>query len=189
MFFQLISTFPLFLRKQYLLSPQLIGILFAMNTIVVVAFEMILIHLLDQRNTMRLIAWGSLLMCLGFGMLPFGSGFWYALLTVLVWTVGEMLAMPQMLAYVASVSSRKTRSMYMGFQTTCVAIALMVGPLIGTMLYDRDHFGFWHWATVVGIVVWVGYYLLDWTDARNADDEPLAAINEPGVGSEAASRL
>jgi MFS family permease len=188
-FFQLISTFPLFLHKQYLLSPQLIGVLFAMNTIVVVAFEMILIHWLDQRNAMRLIAWGSLLMCLGFGMLPFGFGFWYALLTVMVWTVGEMLAMPQMLAYVASVSSRRTRSMYMGFQTTCVAIALMVGPLIGTMLYAQDPNGFWHWGTVVGVVVWAGYYLLDWFGARSQDREPLAAVNESGVGSKTAPRL
>ncbi len=188
-FFQLISTFPLFLDAEYHLSPQLIGVLFALNTIVVVAFEMILIHMLDQRNAMRLIAWGSLLMCLGFGILPFGYGFWFAALTVMVWTVGEMLAMPQMLAYVASVSSRKTRSMYMGFQTTCVAIALMVGPLIGTTLYHSDHVGFWHWATVVGVLVWLGYYLLDWFDARRSESKPQIAANEPSVGNKATTRL
>jgi predicted MFS family arabinose efflux permease len=160
-FFQLISTFPLFLKAEYQLSKIHIGTLFGANTLGVVAFEMVLIQLLERRNLMRLIAWGSLLMCWGFGLLPLGYGYWFAMATVLVWTVGEMLAMPQMLVYVAQTSNWTNRSVYMGCYTTCVALAMMVGPLVGTYLYQWDHHDCWHFATLMGLVVFAGFYWLE----------------------------
>lgn len=160
-FFQLISTFPLFLKSEYQLSKIQIGTLFGVNTLGVVAFEMVLVSLLEEHNLMRLIAWGSLLMCLGFGLLPLGYGYWFAMATVLVWTVGEMLAMPQMLVYVTQASQRANRSVYMGLYTTCVALAMMIGPLVGTYLYQLDRQGCWHFATLVGLVVLAGFYCLD----------------------------
>jgi MFS family permease len=160
-FFQLISTFPIFLQAEYHLSKIQIGTLFGANTLGVVAFEMVLIQMLDRRNLMRMIAWGSLLMCLGFGLLPLGFGYWFAMATVSVWTVGEMLAMPQMLVYVTRVSNWTNRSLYMGCYTTCVAIAMMIGPLVGTYLYRWDHYNCWHFATVIGIICAVGFYLMD----------------------------
>lgn len=172
-FFQLISTFPIFLKAEYQLSKVEIGSLFGVNTLCVVAFEMVLIQLLDRKNLMRLIAWGSLLMCLGFGLLPFGMGYWFAMATVAVWTLGEMLAMPQMLAFVAQSSSSKNRSVYMGYYTTCVALSMMIGPLVGTQLYEWDHFLCWHVATLIGILACVGFYCLDGT--RSAP----AVIREP----------
>ena len=172
-FFQLISTFPIFLKAEYQLSKVEIGSLFGVNTLCVVAFEMVLIQLLDRKNLMRLIAWGSLLMCLGFGLLPFGMGYWFAMATVAVWTLGEMLAMPQMLAFVAQSSSSKNRSVYMGYYTTCVALSMMIGPLVGTQLYEWDHFLCWHVATVIGVLACAGFYCLDGT--RSAP----AVIREP----------
>lgn len=162
-FFQLISTFPLFLKAEYALTKFQIGTLFGFNTICVVAFEMVLIQSLDHARLMRLIAWGSMLMCLGYGLLPFGQGYLYAMFTVSFWTLGEMLAMPQMLAYVAQSSNDRNRSIYMGYYTTCVALAMMIGPLIGTQLYQRDHYDCWHWATIVGVFVFAGFMWLDRT--------------------------
>lgn len=160
-FFQLISTFPIFLKAEYQLTKVEIGSLFGVNTLGVVAFEMVLIQLLERQNLIRLIAWGSLFMCLGFGLLPFGVGYWFAMATVGVWTLGEMLAMPQMLAYVAQASTSRNRSAYMGFYTTCVALSMMIGPLIGTHLYEWDHRLCWHFASVVGVLACVGFYMLD----------------------------
>jgi predicted MFS family arabinose efflux permease len=162
-FFQLISTFPLFLSDEYQLSKRQIGGLFAIDTLVVVACEMLLIHWLAERRITRLIAWGAMLMCSGFGLLPSGSGFAYAVLTLKVWTVGEMLAMPQMLTFVAQASDQRSRSVYMGFFTTCVAMAMNLGPLVGGYLYQLDHSASWHTATGISLVVLVGFYGLDWS--------------------------
>lgn len=160
-FFQLISTFPLFLQNEFSLSEFEIGSLLACNTFGVVAFEMILIQSLERMRLMRMIAWGSFLMCFGFGLLPLGHGYWFAMATVAVWTVGEMLAMPQMLTYVAENSSAKTRSAYMGLYTTCVALAMMIGPIVGSTLYDLDHLRCWHVATIIGVLVCLGFHQLD----------------------------
>lgn len=160
-FFQLISTFPLFLKADYQLSKVEIGSLFGVNTLGVVAFEMVLIQMLERRNLVRLIAWGSLLMCVGFGLLPFGFGYWFAMATVGVWTLGEMLAMPQMLAYVAQASSNRNRSAYMGYYTTCVALSMMIGPLVGTYLYEWNHTLCWHFASAIGVLACIGFFALD----------------------------
>lgn len=173
-FFQLISTFPLFLKSEYGLSKFQIGTLFGANTLCVVAFEMVLIQMLDKKRLLMLIAWGSLFMCLGFGLLAFGAGYWFALATVMVWTLGEMLAMPQMLAYVSKSSTVSTRSLYMGCYTTCVALSMMIGPLLGTQLYNWDHYTCWHFATLVGLVVGLGFYVLESTTSA-ASAERLQA--------------
>ncbi len=174
-FFQLISTFPIFLKAEYQLSKVEIGTLFGVNTLGVVAFEMVLIQMLERKKLVRLIAWGSLFMCVGFGLLPFGAGYWFAMATVAVWTLGEMLAMPQMLAYVAQASTARNRSAYMGYYTTCVALSMMIGPLIGTHLYEWDHTLCWHFATIVGVLACIGFYLLD----RSVIDKSM----EPALSS------
>ncbi|MFO0941073.1 MAG: MFS transporter [Pirellulales bacterium] len=174
-FFQLISTFPIFLKAEYQLSKVEIGSLFGVNTLGVVAFEMVLIQMLERKNLIRLIAWGSLFMCLGFGLLPYGVGYWFAMATVSVWTLGEMLAMPQMLAYVAQASTSRNRSAYMGYYTTCVALSMMVGPLIGTHLYEWNHTLCWHFASVVGVLACVGFYMLDRSIAVSAEETALAS--------------
>jgi MFS family permease len=86
--------------------------------------------------------------------------------------VGEMLAMPQMLAYVAQISNPINRSAYMGYYTTCVALALMVGPLVGTALLEWDNQLCWHAATIVGLLALVGFYYLDRVDTARYSSEP-----------------
>jgi MFS family permease len=174
-FFQLISTYPLFLEKEFFLNEFEIGMLLGLNTIIVVLFEMVLIQSIDHCSALKTIAWGSLLMCLGFGVLPLGFGFGFTALTVLIWTLGEMLAMPQMFAYVSSISNRQNRSRYLGLYTLSVSLALVCGPWVGTRLYTLDHFQFWHWGTVIGCGVFSGFYAMAWHEQRTRRQRKLAA--------------
>ncbi|MFO0925127.1 MAG: MFS transporter [Pirellulales bacterium] len=155
-FFQLMATYPLFLKEEYGLREWHIGLLFGLNTLLVVAFEMLLVDWLSGVSPIRLIAWGSLLMIEGFSMLAFGGGLEYAILSAIVYTVGEMLAMPQSMAYVASLGNAQTRGRYVGAFTTTISIAFVCGPLIGSYCYGIDHHLFW-WITMpIGFLVLMG---------------------------------
>ncbi len=155
-FFQLIATYPLFLKEEYQLVEWQIGLLFALNTIVVVVCEMVLVDTLKGTSPIKLIAWGSFFMCEGFAILALGKGFGFALLSVLIYTIGEMLAMPQGLAYVSSFGRESNRAKYIGAFSTCISIAFVVGPLLGSWCYGWNHFLFWWMSLPIGLLVLFG---------------------------------
>src|SRR5262249_32944119 len=100
-FFQLSSTFPLYLLRVDGYSTATVGIVLGINTISIVLFEMALVHRVDGLDRLRVIGAGSLLLGLGFGLTPLGSSLAWVALTVLVWTVGEMLSLPLLGSFVA----------------------------------------------------------------------------------------
>ena len=151
-FFQIVSTLPLYLRQAYALPEDAIGGLLALNAVIVVLFEMVLVHWTEKRARMPLIALGCFLICAGFGLMPFGTSIGYAAFTVLVWTVGEMLALPLINTVVADRAARGNRGRYMGFYTMSFSAAFVVAPAAGTWVYD--HIGpetLWHVVGLAGL--------------------------------------
>ena len=75
-FFQFLSTYPLYLKDQYLLDEFHIGLLFAVNTVIIVIFEMLLVEYVKRWQMLLLIGWGNFFTCLGFGLLPLSNLMW-----------------------------------------------------------------------------------------------------------------
>ena len=72
-FLQIHTAYPLFLSDHYQLSKPVIGLIYAVNTVVVVLVEMLLLDFIRNWPLLPTMAWGTFLSCLGFGMLPFGD--------------------------------------------------------------------------------------------------------------------
>ena len=72
---QLLSTWPVYLKEIFKFREDRIGSLLAINTILIVFFEMPLVHWLEKYRKIRIIALGALLLCPGFGLLPIGGGY------------------------------------------------------------------------------------------------------------------
>lgn len=159
-FFQLVSTYSLYLSDEYHLANWEIGILLGLNTVGVVVFEMLLVNLLADFPKLWLIAWGSLLMCIGMSALVLGHGFWFAAAAVGVWTLGEMLAMPQAMAFVAAYAGPGDRGRYMGAYSTAVSGSFVLASLFGGWCYGIDHHLVWYLGMVVGVVALLGYWSL-----------------------------
>ncbi|MFN9344798.1 MAG: MFS transporter, partial [Planctomycetota bacterium] len=156
-FFQLVSTYSLYLSDEYHLANGEIGILLGLNTLGVVCFEMLLVNLLADFSKLWLIAWGGCLMCVGMSALVFGHGFWFAAAAVLVWTLGEMLAMPQAMAFVAAYAGPADRGKYMGAYTTAISGSFVLASLFGGWCYGIDHHLVWYVGLVVGALSLSGY--------------------------------
>jgi len=155
LFVQFFNTWPLYLRGSYHLAENQIGILSASNAIFVAIFEMPLVHRLEKGNTLKTIAWGSLLLFTGFAILPFAQSFIYALFTVLVWSIGEMLVFPMMAGFIANRANDTNRGKYMGLLSFNFALAFVIGPVIGSGIYSN--FGgdmLWFAAGGAGVFVW-----------------------------------
>lgn len=155
LFVQFFNTWPLYLRSSYMLAENQIGLLVAFNAILVSVVEMPLVHKLEKGNVLRSIAWGALFLFAGFAILPFSTGFAYALFTVFIWSIGEMLVFPMMAGLIANRATDANRGKYMGMLAFNFSLAFVIGPVIGSGIYTN--FGgdmLWFSSGVVGIFVW-----------------------------------
>ena len=160
-FFQLFSTWPLYFRNVYGYAEDGIGAFFAINGICVVLFEMQIMRAIERKNRLKLIGFGSLMICLGFGLMPWGDSKTWSVFTVLVWTFGEMIAMPLSMAVVADRASESHRGAYMATIAMTFSLAYILAPLLGTAVYERiSPDALWHGITVLGIVLFGGFWLL-----------------------------
>jgi MFS family permease len=156
-FFQFHTTYPLFLRDHYGLAKPVIGLIYAVNTGVIVVFEMLLLDFVSGWPPIRVIGWGAMLSCLGFGMLPWGRSVAFCVASMLVITLGEMLWMPLASGWIAQRSRRGNRGMYMGWYMMTYSLAGVSAPAVGGAIYQYDRQLLWHMSIGLGIVVLVGF--------------------------------
>lgn len=174
--FQITSTFPLSLRDLYGFSEARIGMVMAVNALIIVLFEMVLVHRLAGRDPVRVTGVGAFLFCLGFSLLPLGSTFAFAAFTVVIWTMGEMLAFPMVTTAAANRAPEQLQGAYMGLLNFAFASAFVAAPLAGTWVYvNLGPRTLWFGCGAIGVVVWAGY-------------EVLAAISRPRATTPAAPR-
>lgn len=147
MYMQLLSTFPLFMDSTYGLHATAIGLLFAMNAIICATVEMPLISRFQKVAPLRMVSVGILFFALGFALLPFGKSGLFAAFTVVLWTIGEILSFPQFSAMVAIRAGEKRRGRYMGLYSLAFSTALVLGPAIGGILYQK----------LGGTLLWLSY--------------------------------
>lgn len=135
-FFQLLGTYVLYFDEVYGMAKSQIGLVLAINTLTIVLLEMVLVRSVERRNTLRVIAVGYLFSGVGFCILPFGHGVWWAAFSVLLWTIGEMLSMPLAASFAASRSGPEERGNYMGAYSMTYAAAFVVAPIVGMWAYS-----------------------------------------------------
>ena len=162
-FFQFHATYPKYLEDEYALTKPQIGLLFSLNTGIIVLFEMLLVNYVSRFSLLRSVGWGCFLACLGFGILPLGNATWFAVLSMAVITVGEMFMFPLASGFVAKRSSGRNQGLYMSWYVMMYSLAAVIAPLIGTGVYQFGHHLFWHFSLGIGVFALVG---LTWLSKR-----------------------
>jgi predicted MFS family arabinose efflux permease len=133
-FFQHESALPLYLVQYLRLSPAFYGMLFTINTLLIVALEVPLITATAHWPNTRSLTIGCLLFAVGFGALAVIASPAGVIATVVVWTFGEMLLFPAMSAHMAEIAPEHRRGAYMGAYSMSLSIALALGPWMGTQI-------------------------------------------------------
>ncbi len=161
-FFQLLSTLPLYYRQVYILPEERIGTLLALNGFIVFLFEMILVYLIG--NNIRkswLIPAGVLVMGLSFIVLNAGHHVAYLYIAMALLSFSEILVMPFMATITVERSNDSNRGSYMGLYTISYAAAHVVAPYMGTTIASKYSFDTLWWVLgVFAIVVSIGLYFV-----------------------------
>jgi predicted MFS family arabinose efflux permease len=136
-FFQIEGTLPLWVVRDLGLGSRFFGLLFTVNTLVIVVLEVPLNLAMGHWRHGRSILLGCLCLAVGFGLTAFARGYLSLILTTVVWTFGEMILFPAMSDAVATLSPPDRRGEYMGLLSLCFAMALALGPWLGVMTYAK----------------------------------------------------
>ncbi len=159
-FFQLFSTIPLFYRQELKLTESTIGLIMALNGILIALFEMVVIHNIEgRRHDLQYIVIGTVLTALSFiafNILP-GAAM-LAIGAMLIGTVGEVLSMPFMNSFWISRTSNNNRGQYAGLYTVAWSVAQVLGPSTGAVIAERWGFTtLWWYIGGVCLVAALGY--------------------------------
>jgi predicted MFS family arabinose efflux permease len=136
-FFQQFTTIPLYFKTGLHINESWIGLLLAMNGIIIALFEMVIVFKLEGwRPYLRLMTYGSIIMAISFFMLnlPFMHGFVVAVLSMVLITIAEMVAMPFMNSYYISRSTEGNRGQYAAYYTMAWSAAQVIGSTTGTQI-------------------------------------------------------
>jgi MFS family permease len=135
-FFQHEAALPLYLVRNLGLSTVFYGMLFSINTVLIVALEVPLNTATAHWPNTRAMIVGSMLFAIGFGALAVISSPEGVIATVVVWTFGEMMLFPAMAAHMGEISPEHRRGSYMGAYSMALSVAFTVGPWMGTQILD-----------------------------------------------------
>jgi len=159
-FFQLLSTLPLFYKEAHNLHSDEIGLLLGFSGFVIVLFEMVLVHIVEHRFSVRqIMLWGTAISGMSYLMLTADFGISWLYLAMFFLSTGEMLTLPFTATVAINRASRSNQGAYMGFNSLAFAAANIFSPFLGT--YTAEHFGYstlWTSAGLILIFCGIGFY-------------------------------
>jgi MFS family permease len=148
-FLQMSSTYGLAVTRMGF-SAATYGALISLNGALVVMIEMPLTTVTRRFPPLRVIAVGYLLIGAGFALNAFAATVPALAACVVVFTLGEMCAMPVASAYVAGLSPPNMRGRYMGAYGLTWTVAQVAGPGLGMRLFAAGPGAFWVAGGILG---------------------------------------
>ncbi len=127
---QHLSTLPIAMATDGL-SPATFGTVIAVNGVMIVSGQLFVPKLIDGRPRSRVLALACLIMAIGFGATALADTAWIFAVTVVVWTLGEMLQSPSNSALIAELSPNALRGRYAGLMSLAWAAAAALAPILG----------------------------------------------------------
>lgn len=172
-FFQIFNIYPFYLKSNYHLTEIQIGLVMALNGLLIILLQMPITAYFRNFNLLRIISIGGVLISAGYFILPWHSGFFYALLSITLISLGEMATMPFAYDFVTKIAPVNSRGNYLGL----LACALSAVPLFLTpnlMPYIYTTFGphtLWYSMGLIGIIIFIGFELMNKSYAANAQSK------------------
>jgi Arabinose efflux permease len=155
------SLLPVFFKEQLHLSKPVVGLVLALNGLIIVVVEMVLVFKLEgKRSPVQYISTGAFLIGLSYLVLNLPlAGITIALLAMIILTAGEMLMFPFVNTFWVSRSNEYNRGQYAALFTMSFALGQVLAPAFGSQIVQ--HLGYnilWYVVFGLCIVASIGFY-------------------------------
>jgi predicted MFS family arabinose efflux permease len=159
-FLMLFSMVPVYFKTIIRMNESLIGLVLAMNGLIIVLVEMLIVYKLEgKRPATVYISMGSFFIGVSYLVLNINATIIIVLISMLIITFGEMLMFPFVNTYWVARSKGHNRGQYAAVFTISFSLAHVLAPTIGSQI--ANHFGFnvlWDTVTVICIIAAIGFY-------------------------------
>jgi MFS family permease len=135
------------------LGPEAYGLIYAVNPIVVIVAQIGVLRVIDRLPGVPTLAISAVIMGVGFGLTAVASSVPFYMLTVVVWTLGEIGFNAVGPAMVADIAPAHLRGRYNGVIGMSFGAAALVAPLVGTQVFENyGETALWTGCLVLSIV-------------------------------------
>jgi MFS family permease len=149
--FQFISSLALHVTGHGY-SAAVYGALISFNGVLIVFFELAITSFVQRFQLLRAVATGYLLAGVGFALTGLAHTIPMLAGTVVIWTLGEMVGMPPASAWVAKISPERYRGRYMGMLSAAWSLGMLLGPALGTLVFERNPAALWSGCLLLGVI-------------------------------------
>ncbi|SCL14343.1 MDR family MFS transporter [Micromonospora inyonensis] len=175
-FLQHISMLPIAMGEDGL-STSTYGSVIALNGVLIVAGQLFVPRLIRGRSRSHVLALASVVMAVGFGLTAFAEAAWFYGLTVLIWTLGEMLNSPSNSTLIAELSPAELRGRYQGVFSLSWQIAGAAAPILGGLVrQEAGNVTLWLGCAAIGGVTAAAHLL-----SGPARERRAVALRPPAV--------
>ncbi len=149
-FFQLFSTFPIYAKNQLGFDEGDLGILFAVNPILIILAEVILIQYASKFQTLKIMSLGAAIIGAAYLGIATVHGFWAMVGWVVFLTAGEILVFPMASSYVSERAPPHLMGYYMGIHSGVISVGMVLAPILGLQLVEHHPNWIWLGVTLLG---------------------------------------
>ncbi|MBB5634193.1 putative MFS family arabinose efflux permease [Pedobacter cryoconitis] len=154
-FYLMFRVVPLFYKEVWHINEMEIGLILGMNGLIIALFEMVMISRIEnKRSPIHYIVKGVLFIGSAYVMLllPGITPVMVALLSVLLFTIGEMFALPFINTFVMSRTNEFNRGQYAAGYTLSWSVSQVIGPSAGFYLAEKYGYN-WLWIMLILLLV------------------------------------
>jgi predicted MFS family arabinose efflux permease len=160
------------------LSPSTYGSVIALNGVLIVLGQLFVPRLVENRSRSHVLALSAVIVGIGFGLTAFADHAWFYAVTVLIWTLGEMLNTPSNSTLIAELSPVAMRGRYQGVFSLSWQVASFAAPTLGGLVRQQaGSAALWLGCAAVSGLVAIAHVLSGPARERRAAE--LRSIPEP----------
>lgn len=119
------------------LGPENYGLAIAMNGFLIILVTIPISNMAVRWNRFRTMAIAAIFLGAGFGFTALADTLPLFILSVIIWTLGEIAATSVAPAIIADLSPVELRGLYQGIFGSAWGLAYFLGPLAGGWIYER----------------------------------------------------
>ncbi|HMN23270.1 MAG TPA: MFS transporter [Ignavibacteriaceae bacterium] len=149
-FFQHLGALPLYIVDDLGYTTAAFGLFGAINTVLIIFLEVPLNNWMNDIPYKKSLMIGALLAAIGFGGFAISTTAIPLIISIIVFTFGEMIFFPITAAYTSEIAPQNKRGEYMGYYQMTFSFAFSAGPWLGTVVYQ--HYG--------SVILWIGALVL-----------------------------
>lgn len=160
-YMQMNSTLSVFLRDIHGFPEQGFGYLLSMNAIMVVFFQFWITKKVSKYAPMKMMAFGTIFLMIGFGMYGFISEPYLFFVAMAIITVGECIVYPLGQSTAASFAPEDKRGRYMAVYGFQWMIPNMFGVLAAGLVWVQIGPNWvWYFAGILSLISAIGFWLI-----------------------------